>query len=223
MNKEAQKKDLLMIGAFVMLISFLCSSNAFTATIPDSWFSDKEKADYNNTLLVASYNGEDTERACNLLNHYLLADRGTEDVNMANCICGFSYIDHTLTPDNLTICDVENGKAIPKKLRHADVLVLVYGGDEKKESKDRENFDNLPILHKRLMSQMFDDPQVVMLNIDSIGMASVSYNKEVKMARILHAERVESTSLSYLDIDRTKWIYYRAKRIGDRVDDDEEL
>ena len=217
------KKFLTMISTFALTMSFLCVSNAFTAIIPDSLRSYKNRADYNNTLLVASYNGKDTERACNLLNHYLLANRGTEDVNMANCICGFSYIDHNpLTPDNLTICDVENGKAIPKKLRHADVLVLAYGGDEKEENKDRENFDNLPVLYKRLMSRMLNKPMVVMLNLDWDNV-SVCYEDRVRMEDKLHAERVESFALPMLEIDRNKWIRYYGKRIRDKVNDDDEL
>ena len=213
----------ILKGRIIITIAFLCFSNAFAAIIPDSCRSDKNRVDYNNTLLVASYNGKDTERACNLLNHYLLEDKGVEDVSVTRCIRGFSYISHKpLTPDNLIICDVGDGQTIPKKMRHADVLVLVYGGDEKEESKDRENFDNLPRLHKRLMSQMFDDPQVVMLNLDGDNV-SVCYEDRVKMESQLHAERVEGDFLSYLDVDRSKWIRYRGKRIGDRVDDKEEL
>jgi hypothetical protein len=135
----------------------------------------------------------------------------------------FSYIDGSaFKPDNLTICDVGNGEAIPKKLRHADVLVLVHGGDEKKENKDRENFDKLPILHKRLMRQLFDDPLVVMLNLDWDNV-TVCYEDRVEMEDKLHAKRIESYALPMLEIDRDKWIFYYAKRLGYRVDDDEGL
>jgi hypothetical protein len=222
---KVREKNLSTIGTFTLAISFLCASNAFTAIIPDSWRSDKNRADYNNTLLVASFNGKDTDRACNELNHYLLADKGIEDVNVTKCIRGFSYIDHSpITPHNLTICDVGNGEAIPKKLRRADVLVLVHGGDEKEENEDRENFDNLPILHKRLKSQMLKKPLLVILNLDTIGHASVSYEDECEMESKLHADkRVKSGFLEDLDINRNVWVRYRGKRIGDRVNDDEEL
>jgi hypothetical protein len=205
MDKE-RKNALSMIRAFALAISFLCYSN-------------DGKAAANYTLLIASYNGKDTGMTCNLLDHYLLADKGIEDLNVTRCIHGFSYIDGSaFKPDNLTICDVGNGETIPKNLRHADVLVLVYGGDEKEENKDTENFDNLPILHKRLMNQMFDDPLVVMLNLDWDNV-TVCYEDRVEMEDKLHAKQIESYALPMLEIDRDKWIFYYAKRLGDRGDE----
>jgi hypothetical protein len=67
------EKVLRIISTFVGAISFLCYEN-----------DGKTAANY--TLLTASYNGQDTDIACNLLNHYLLADKGIEDVNMTMCI-----------------------------------------------------------------------------------------------------------------------------------------
>ena len=207
---EMKKKVVLMIGIFTMIIGFLWNSYAFACTMSDSLLfsnNDGRPYDYSEyTLLVASDNGQDTDRACNLLNHCLMADKG---VNTSGCISGLSVIDGDCVPDNLTICDVGDGRIIPKKLRHADVLVLVYGGDEK--NKDRGNFENLHALHKRLMSRMLDDPQCVTLNLDTIYMASVSYEDEVEMASILHAERVDSAFLKYLNINRDLWIRYRGK------------
>jgi hypothetical protein len=85
--------------------------------------------DRNRTILVASHNGRDTDKATEALNRYLLEGKG---VGRDGCFRGFSFVFGRLMPsDNLTICDVGNGVGIPEALRRPDMIATVYGGEDK--------------------------------------------------------------------------------------------
>jgi hypothetical protein len=181
------------------------SFSLFAFQFPED-FDARPKPDQNETLLVASHNGNDTDAACDVLNRYVLGGQG---VKKCGCIRGLSYMDDNhRDPDNLTICDVGNGRAVPNDLRRADGLILVYGGDR---TQDRENFRNLRALHSTLIAQMVNDPVIVLLNLDFHNV-TVSEEEEIAIKQELHAQRVVHRFLTNVDLDSELWIHYGLKR-----------
>jgi hypothetical protein len=98
---------------------------------------------------------------------------------------------------------------VPEGLRRPDVLVLVYGGDE---SSDRANFLGLTEVRNRLMGQVFGQPIVVMLNLDSdLDDWSVSIEEQGEMEDELDAYAVRRDLLLRVGRYRDAWVRYTRK------------
>jgi hypothetical protein len=186
------------LGVFMLVVGLLCCGSDSKATITY-------------TLLVASNNGQTVCEACELLNHCLLDDKGEANDGY---IRGLSYIDGPdAEPDRLNICNVGDGRVIPENLRRADVLVLAYGG--RNEERGTINFESLSVLHRRLMGRMLRQaPQVVLLELEYKG--SPSYQAMRRMVGRLGARHITADDLRIVHegwsaLDRTHWIYYRAR------------
>jgi hypothetical protein len=118
--------------------------------------------DFNETLLVVSHDGRDTGRACAILDQRLLGGKGR--VGAMGCVCGFSYIgQRAIRPDNLSICDVGDGVAVPERLRRPDLIVAVYSGD------GRDNFRLLPQVVERVKHQLLTDAKVAIFHLEVEG------------------------------------------------------
>jgi hypothetical protein len=114
-------------------------------------------------------------------------------------------------PDNLTICDVGDCRALPGELRHPDVVIMVYGGDEKKAGGDTTNFRGLGTVRDILMGQVVSRPVLVMLNLD-LEERTVSRKEEIAMENLLGVRGVQRDFLIHVEFYRDAWIRYRRKR-----------
>jgi hypothetical protein len=112
-----------------------------------------------------------------------------------------------IRPDNLTMCDIGDGREVPEELQCTDVLVLVFG--------DRSSFRDLAEPRDRLMDQIFGQPKVIMLALD-LDDGSVSRDEEQEMEDRLEAYCVGHDLVVHVELHRDAWIrYYRKSRPPD--------